>query len=432
MSRTPVVEEAEDRVGGLVERVPHDDVSARHRDRAAVAASSRRRCPAATSGTTSRIGAANEQRGGARRGRAAAPSPSRRTPRRPRTVRSAHASGRRRRGGGAAAVPRGRALVGAGLAASRSRDRLLDRLRRTRPVERSSARSSAIVRRHPHGRVEQDDAVRPGRDAARRARAPVVRRSCGRRRRRARDGARPACRRGRRRACRGSTAAPSRRRRARAGRARTTWKASGAPPRAAEAAAPARDAVQAEHRRSVRRAPVVHVQPHVGETTGACSRCSTTSTRTCRRSRRCSPTRARSGATAFLLGGDLVGFGPFPARDVRVAARDRRAGDLHPRQRRALAARAADRPAGDRREPLGSRAPLLRRGGRMAVPPSGARGDRRRRLRARLLVERRRQLRARAAARRRVARRPARRPHARVRALALSVPPARRRRTTSS
>ena len=102
--------------------------------------------------------------------------------------------------------------------------------------------------------------------------------------------------------------------------------------------------------------------------------------------------RAR-GATAFFLGGDLVGFGPFP-QETYALLREIEEPAVWIRGNGERWLRAADRPRGDLRTRQGAGAQVAGRHGRIAVPPSGPRGDRRRRLRARLLLERRRQFRA--------------------------------------
>ena len=107
-----------------------------------------------------------------------------------------------------------------------------------------------------------------------------------------------------------------------------------------------------------------------------------------RRARRRSSSAAISSAS-----------GPFPARDACPLLREI---DEPTMWIRGNGERWMREPPLDRPEIVANLkehvAQLLGRGGRVAVPPTRARGDRRRRLRPRLLVERRRQLRARAAA----------------------------------
>ena len=81
---------------------------------------------------------------------------------------------------------------------------------------------------------------------------------------------------------------------------------------------------QREQRGGVLGARDAHPQRRAGEgeivhrrvTLRGCSRCSTTSTATSRRSTRCSPTPARRAPTRYLIGGDVALFGPWPEATV--------------------------------------------------------------------------------------------------------------------
>ncbi len=133
-----------------------------------------------------------------------------------------------------------------------------------------------------------------------------------------------------------------------------------------------------------------------------CSGCSTTSTATCPRSRRCSPRRSEQASDRWLLGGDYAAFGAWPLETVDrlreldaewirgnvdrwtlkppddvAGARARRAGPLSAAARRGRRARAG-RAAGDsppRRHALLPRLALVGRRGlpARARPTSDAR-----------------------------------------------------------
>ena len=252
----------------------------------------------------------------------------------------------------------------------------------------------ADVRQDLDRGVEQHRAHEQLRPCAPRAPAPAGRRSCGRptspalRPRRSR-----ADRRG---ASRGSTAAPSSDEPwpTQVGREHVEVRRQALLRQLAIAPAVRRDAVHAHDRGSVRVAPLVDVESHPGQTNERCSACSTTSTATSPRSSGCSQQADDGGIDRWLLGGDYGTPSPWPLETLdRLQAAPER--DLDPRQRRALAARAAARPAGGDGVVRDLRAASLSdEVVELALRPAAASRARRRALRARLAALGRRELRA--------------------------------------